>query len=59
VHREIRRGDLRFSLADTSKARHLLGYRPTHRVTQGLERAINWYLSNLLPVEVERKVVNA
>jgi UDP-N-acetylglucosamine 4-epimerase len=48
VHREIRRGDLRFSQADIGKATQLLGYRPAYRITQGLERTIDWYIASLL-----------
>ena len=48
VHREIRRGDLRFSQADIGKATKLLGYRPAYRITQGLERTIDWYVASLL-----------
>ena len=49
VHREIRRGDLRFSQADIGKATGLLGYRPAYRIKQGLERTIDWYIASLLP----------
>jgi UDP-N-acetylglucosamine/UDP-N-acetylgalactosamine 4-epimerase len=49
VHREERRGDVRFSLADISKAARLLGYRPLVRVPQGLEAAIDWYIEELSP----------
>jgi len=35
VHRDFREGDVRHSLADISKARRLLGYRPDY----GFERA--------------------
>ncbi len=47
VHREIRRGDLRFSQADISKAQQLLGYEPRFRIKQGLEKTIDWYIANL------------
>ena len=47
----LRRGDLRFSLADISKAQKLLGYQPRYRIAEGLERAIDWYAANLAPVE--------
>lgn len=41
-----RRGDVRDSLADISKARELLGYRPSHSIREGLEEAIGWYLED-------------
>jgi UDP-N-acetylglucosamine 4-epimerase len=49
VHRDFRAGDVRFSCADIGKARRLLGYRPTHRLKEGLEQAIDWYLASLSP----------
>jgi UDP-N-acetylglucosamine 4-epimerase len=49
VYREFRAGDVRFSRADISKIERLLGYRPTHRVDAGLERAIDWYVAKLSP----------
>ena len=58
VHRETRRGDLRFSLADISKARRLLGYDPAWRVGAGLEKTAEWYVANLVPSE-EKKVAHA
>jgi UDP-N-acetylglucosamine 4-epimerase len=57
VYREPRRGDLRFSQADVSKAARLLGYQPAVRVAEGLQRAIDWYVADLLPEE--RKVAHA
>jgi UDP-N-acetylglucosamine 4-epimerase len=49
VYRDFRAGDVRFSCADIGKAQRLLGYRPTHRLNEGLEQAIGWYISNLAP----------
>ena len=59
VHREERRGDVKYSKADIGKAKRLLGYRPSHRIMDGLERAIDWYVEALVPAEIERKAVNA
>jgi UDP-N-acetylglucosamine 4-epimerase len=39
----FRDGDVRHSQADTSKIRRLLGYEPTHSVSQGLDEAVDWY----------------
>lgn len=44
--RDFRAGDVRHSLADISKSANLLGYQPTHRIKEGLEEAINWYIEN-------------
>jgi dTDP-D-glucose 4,6-dehydratase len=40
---------VRFSRADISKAKHHLGFRPTCRVHEGLEHAIEWYVARLGP----------
>lgn len=46
MYRDFRAGDVRHSLADIDKARTLLGYQPTHRIREGLEDAISWYVDN-------------
>jgi UDP-N-acetylglucosamine 4-epimerase len=43
----FRAGDVRHSLADISKATKLLGYRPTHKVHEGLSEAMSWYMKHL------------
>jgi UDP-N-acetylglucosamine 4-epimerase len=48
VHREPRTGDVALSRADIAKAQRLLGYRPQVRITQGLQRTIDWYADHLL-----------
>jgi len=45
TYRDFRAGDVRHSLADISKALRLLGYAPTHRISQGLALAMLWYLA--------------
>jgi len=45
VHREFRVGDVRHSQADIGKARRLLGYRPSHRLEEGVRAAMPWYVS--------------
>ncbi len=45
VHRDFRPGDVRHSQADIGKARRLLGYAPTHRLTDGMRTAMPWYLA--------------
>lgn len=54
VHRDFRPGDVRFSRADIDKARRLLGYQPTCRAHEGLERAIDWYVAQLGPGRAAR-----
>lgn len=46
-YRAFRKGDIRHSQADISKARTLLGYEPTHRINEGLRQAMDWYIQNL------------
>ena len=45
VHRPFQPGDVRHSRADIGKARRLLGYAPTHKVDQGLDEALSWYVA--------------
>lgn len=47
VYSDFRAGDVRHSHADISRARRLLGYRPTHRIDQGLREAMVWYRANV------------
>jgi UDP-N-acetylglucosamine 4-epimerase len=41
----FRAGDVRHSQADIAKAARLLGYVPTHDLTQGLRQTIAWYVA--------------
>jgi UDP-N-acetylglucosamine 4-epimerase len=47
TYRDFRKGDIRHSLADISRAQTLLGYQPTHTLAQGLRECIEWYCDNL------------
>jgi UDP-N-acetylglucosamine/UDP-N-acetylgalactosamine 4-epimerase len=42
-----RKGDIKHSNADISKAKEMLGYDPDWSFEQGIEAAINWYKENL------------
>jgi len=46
-HGPPREGDVRDSLADISKARELLGYRPEFSLKDGIREAIDWYWHSL------------
>lgn len=43
----FRAGDVRHSQADISKAIKLLGFAPTHRIGEGMQQAMAWYIRNL------------
>jgi len=43
TYREPRAGDIRNSLADTSKAKNLLGYEPTQRFMEGLQQTVAFF----------------
>jgi len=47
IHRDFRAGDVRHSQADISKAKDLLGYKPTHKIADGLSEAMSWYVNDL------------
>jgi UDP-N-acetylglucosamine 4-epimerase len=42
-YREERKGDVKHSLADIGKARHLIGYQPLVAIREGLENTVDWY----------------
>jgi nucleoside-diphosphate-sugar epimerase len=43
AYAEPRKGDIKDSLADISRARTLLGYEPKVDFTEGLRRTVEWY----------------
>lgn len=46
AHLEFRASDVRHSLADISKAQHLLGYQPSNTIAQCLPKAMLWYMQD-------------
>jgi UDP-N-acetylglucosamine 4-epimerase len=52
VFRPFQPGDVRYSRADIGKARRLLGYEPTHRIENGLDEALDWYVTMHLKQKV-------
>jgi UDP-N-acetylglucosamine 4-epimerase len=46
-YRDFRAADVRHSLASIDKASALLGYAPTHTITQGMAEAMDWYVQDL------------
>ncbi len=47
VYSDRQKGDAEHTLADTSLARKLVGYRPEVRIGEGLSRFAGWYMQNL------------
>jgi UDP-N-acetylglucosamine 4-epimerase len=47
VYRDFRPGDIRHSLADTGRAKDLVGYNPEIRIEEGLKAAMPWYIEQL------------
>jgi UDP-N-acetylglucosamine 4-epimerase len=47
IYREERKGDVKHSLADISKARQMIGYDPLYDMRSGLRKTIQWYKDNL------------
>jgi nucleoside-diphosphate-sugar epimerase len=43
VHVEPRKGDVRHSIADISRARDLLGYTPRVTFREGLSQTVDWF----------------
>ncbi|SFW29977.1 SDR family oxidoreductase [Nitrosovibrio sp. Nv17] len=46
---DFRKGDVRHSQADISRAAAMLGFSPTHRIEEGLTEALAWYVAHLAP----------
>lgn len=44
VYEGFRLGDVKHSLADITKANILLGYFPTHRISEGIKCTVDWYV---------------
>jgi UDP-N-acetylglucosamine 4-epimerase len=47
IYRDFRAGDVRHSLADIAKATSLLGYTPTHRISEGMQESMDWYVQDI------------
>ena len=47
IYREFRAGDVLHSQADISKAKNLLGYEPSHKISAGLDEAMDWYVASM------------
>jgi len=47
IYRDFRVGDVMHSQADIAKAKSLLGFRPKYMISEGMDKAIDWYSSNL------------
>jgi UDP-N-acetylglucosamine 4-epimerase len=46
IYRDFRGGDVRHSLADISKAKTLIGYKPKYHIGEGLKLAMGWYIEH-------------
>jgi UDP-N-acetylglucosamine 4-epimerase len=46
AYRDFRLGDVRHSQADITKAKTLLNYEPTHRITAGLKLTNDWHINH-------------
>nr|WP_299201367.1 SDR family oxidoreductase [uncultured Brumimicrobium sp.] len=46
-HGPNRKGDIPHSLASIEKAVELLGYKPSHKIKEGIKEAVDWYWKNL------------
>lgn len=47
THGPNRKGDIPHSLASVDKAKALLGYTPSHKIEEGISKAVEWYLENI------------
>ncbi|MFT5852229.1 MAG: UDP-N-acetylglucosamine 4-epimerase [Colwellia sp.] len=44
TYRDFRAGDVRHSQADISKAKKALGFSPEFRISEGIDKAMPWYV---------------
>ncbi|GAB1043751.1 NAD-dependent epimerase/dehydratase family protein [Shewanella algae] len=47
LYSDFRKGDIRHSLADISKAKNNLGYSQPIDIYEGINKAIKWYINNI------------
>jgi UDP-N-acetylglucosamine/UDP-N-acetylgalactosamine 4-epimerase len=47
IYRDFRAGDVRHSQASINKAQELLKYQPTHKISQGMGEAMDWYVASI------------
>jgi UDP-N-acetylglucosamine 4-epimerase len=47
-----RKGDIKNSLANISKAKNLLGYEPLVNLKDGMKLTIDWYKNNLIKFKI-------
>jgi len=45
-YQNFRKGDIKHSLADISKAKNLLNYNPTHEIKDGIRQTVKWFINN-------------
>lgn len=46
IYRDFRTGDVRHSQASIEKIKNLLGYEATHKISDGINLAMGWYVLN-------------
>lgn len=46
-YKDFRAGDVRHSQADITKAKTKLGYEPTFKISEGIRKAMPWYVKSL------------
>jgi UDP-N-acetylglucosamine/UDP-N-acetylgalactosamine 4-epimerase len=47
IYRDFRVGDVRHSQANIDKAKALLNYQPKYKISEGMDKTIDWYLSRI------------
>jgi UDP-N-acetylglucosamine/UDP-N-acetylgalactosamine 4-epimerase len=47
IYQDFRAGDVMHSQANIDKAVDLLKYRPKYKISQGMDKAVDWYISKL------------
>ena len=51
IYQDFRAGDVMHSQANIDKAADLLKYRPKYKISQGIDKTLDWYISNIKSLE--------
>ncbi len=47
IYQDFRAGDMRHSRADITKAKELLNYNPSHKIAEGIDETVSWYIDKI------------
>jgi len=48
IYKDFRAGDVRHSQANIDKAERLLGYQPKYKISEGMDKTMDWYVESIV-----------